>query len=66
MLLQYFYNIKKYIRQKNFEWVNGHLGLQEYFLRVTSMFINVEGILAKIAKKWKINIEGIFLKYIVV
>ena len=29
---------------------NGHLSFQEYSLRVPFMFINVEGILAKIAK----------------
>ena len=32
------------------EWKNGHQGFQEYSLRVSFMFINVEGILAKIAK----------------
>ena len=32
------------------EWKNGHQGFREYFLRIFFMVINVEGILAKIAK----------------
>ena len=32
------------------EWKNGHQGFHEYSLRVSFMFINVEGILAKISK----------------
>ena len=44
------------------EWKSGHQGFQEYSLRVSFMFINVEGILQKL-QKWQMNIEGIFLKY---
>ena len=32
------------------EWKNGHQGFLEYSQRVSFMFINVEGILVKIAK----------------
>ena len=32
------------------EWKNGHQGFQEYSLRVSFTFINVEGILAEIVK----------------
>ena len=48
ILLQYYNNRYQTILEK--EWKNGHQGFQEYSLRVSFMFINVEGILAKIAK----------------